>query len=111
LIGAKYLNSRSFPNATFVSQKVHRDARGKYVLTGIFKLHGVQKAIDLVLENPTISTFKTGRKTLAASATVAIDQTNYGLSFRLLHPDGFVRINNKIAVNVSIEAIEDTSRK
>jgi polyisoprenoid-binding protein YceI len=110
LIGAKYFNSSVFPKATFASQKVHLCTNGKYVVTGSFKLHGIKKTIDLLLTKPTFTISKTGRKILAASATAAIDQADYGLSFRLLHPDGFVRINNKIAVKVSIEASVDASR-
>lgn len=111
LKGAKYFNSSVFPKATFASQKVHLAMNGKYAVTGSFKLHGIQKTVDLLLTKITTATSKTGRKTLAASATAALDQTDYGLSFSLLHPDGLVRINNKIAVEVSIEAIADASRK
>ncbi len=110
LIGAKYFNSTVFPKATFASQKIHLGTNVKYAITGTFKLHGIQKTIDLLLTKPTITTSKTGRKILA-SAIAVIDQSDYGLSFRLLHPDGFVRINNKIAVKVNIEASADDSSK
>lgn len=111
LIGAKYFNSNVFPKATFTSRKIHFGPGGKYVVTGLFTLHGVAKTIDLLLTKPTITTHITGHKLLAASATAVIDQSDYGLSFKLLHPDGVLRINNKIMVKVSIEASADASRK
>jgi polyisoprenoid-binding protein YceI len=111
LIGAKYFNSGAFPIATFASQKVRLGTNGKYFVTGLFKLHGFQKTIDLLLTKPTITSSKKGLKLFAASAKTAIDQTDYGLSLRLLHPDGFVRINNEIAIKVSIEASSSASRK
>lgn len=111
LIGAKYFNSSVFPKATFTSRKIHFEPGGKYVVTGLFTLHGVAKTIDLLLTKPTVATSKGGHKILATSATAVIDQTDFGLGFKLLHPDGLVRINNKIAVKVSIEASADASRK
>lgn len=111
LIGSKYFNSNVCPKATFTSQTIHCDKTGKYVITGLFKLHGIQKTLDLQLTKPAITISKTGHRKLAAAATTAIDQTDYGLTLRLLHPDGFVRIHDLIIVHVSIEASPEASRR
>ena len=105
LIGPKYFNAGRFPTAIFTAQKTRVATDGKCIVTGSFKLHGVSRAIDLLMLKPTIISSANGRRRLVAAAATIIDQSDYGLSFDLLHPDGFVRINNKIDIKISVEAV------
>lgn len=107
LIGPKYFNAGRFSTAVFTAQKLrvaNAANDGKYVVTGLFKLHGVSRAIDLLMTKPTIISSANGRTRLVAAAATTIDQSDYGLNFDLLHPDGFVRINNKIDIKINVEA-------
>lgn len=95
----RYLDCIKFPEATFSSQKIKKVKDGKLVLTGEFKLHGVKKVVDLNLEPPKIE-----GKTLAATATTRLDQRDYKLNFKAMHPDGVIRIDDVILIKVLIWA-------
>ena len=104
LKGPKYFNTALYPKASFKSIKVSKDKDGKYVLSGIFTLHGMKKNVDLILSQPRLMVTKAGKQTLFISATGAIEQSHYALSLRRLHPDGFVKVNDKIALKVVVAA-------
>lgn len=95
----RYLDCIKFPVATFVSQKIKKDKNGKFILTGEFKLHGVKKVVDLNMELPKIE-----GKTLSATATTRIDQRDFKLNFKAMHPDGVIRIDDVILIKVLIWA-------
>lgn len=95
----RYLDCIKFPSASFVSQKIKKEKNGKFTLTGEFKLHGVKKVIDLNLEMP-----KVEGKTLSAVATTRLDQRDYKLNFKAMHPDGVIRIDDVILIKVLLWA-------
>lgn len=104
LKGPKYFNTALYPRASFNSLKVSKNKDGKYVLSGVFGLHALKKNVDLTLtEHPQIVT-KAGKQSLSISATGAIEQSHYGLTLKRLHPDGFVKVNDKIAIRVMVKA-------
>lgn len=104
LKGPKYFNTALYPNASFKSIKVSKDKDGKYVLLGVFSLHGMKKNVALTLSQPRLMVTKAGKQTLFISATGAIEQSHYALSLKRLHPDGFVKVNDKIALKVIVVA-------
>jgi polyisoprenoid-binding protein YceI/cytochrome c553 len=104
LKGPKYFNTALYPRASFNSLKVNRNKDGKYVLSGVFGLHGLKKNVDLTLSEPPHIVTKAGKQSLSISATGTIEQSQYGLTLKRLHPDGFVKVNDKIAIKVMITA-------
>ncbi len=95
----KYLNCLKFPNAQFNSQKIKRNKEGKYILTGEFSLHGVKRIVDLNLEPPKIES-----KVLSAIATTRLDQRDYKLNFKAMHPDGIIKIDDVIFIKILLWA-------
>ena len=104
LKGPKYFNTALYPRASFNSLKLNRNKAGKYVLSGVFGLHGLKKNVDLTLTEPPQIVIKAGKQSLSISATGAIEQSHYGLTLKRLHPDGFVKVNDKIAIKVMVKA-------
>jgi len=96
---SKYLDCIKFPSASFDSQTIKKNKDGKYTMSGEFKLHGVKKVVDLNLEMPEIK-----NKSLTAVATTRLDQRDYKLNFKLMHPDGVIRIDDVILIKVLIWA-------
>lgn len=99
LKGAKYFNVIRFPTASFTSSAVVRQSNGKYRMQGKLTLHGVSKAVEVIMEAPRV---QAGALTAVGSAT--IDQKDFGLSLIQLHPDGAVRINKAIAITICLRA-------
>lgn len=95
----RYLNCIKFPTATFNSKQIKKSKDGKYTITGEFNLHGVKKTIDLSMDLPKI----TG-ETLSAVATTRLDQRDYKLNFKAMHPDGVIRIDDVILIKILIWA-------
>ncbi len=95
----RYLNCIKFPTAAFNSKQIKKNKDGKYTMTGEFKLHGVKKTIDLSMDPPKI----TG-KTMSAVATTRLDQRDYKLNFKAMHPDGVIRIDDVILIKILIWA-------
>ncbi len=46
LKSADFFDVAKFPKATFVSDKIVKDAEGKYTITGVMDLHGVKKQLS-----------------------------------------------------------------
>jgi len=95
----RYLNCIKFPTATFNSKQIKKNKDGKYTITGEFNLHGVKKLVDLNMDLPKI----TG-KTLSTVATTRLDQRDYKLNFKAMHPDGVIRIDDVILIKILIWA-------
>lgn len=101
LKGTKYFNVARFPTASFTSSAVVRQSNGKYCLIGKLTLHGVSKAVEVIMDKPKILA---GNSALTAVGTATIDQKDFGLSLIQLHPDGAVKINKAIAITISLRA-------
>ncbi|QQR59234.1 MAG: YceI family protein [Candidatus Melainabacteria bacterium] len=95
----RYLNCIKFPTATFNSKQIKKNKDGKYTIIGEFNLHGVKKLVDLNMDLPKI----TG-KTLSTVATTRLDQRDYKLNFKAMHPDGVIRIDDVILIKILIWA-------
>lgn len=95
----KYLNCIKFPQASFTSSQISKSKDGKYIMKGEFNLHGVKRKIELELQMPKIE-----KKTLSAVATTRLDQRDYKLNFKAMHPDGIIKIDDVIFLKILIWA-------
>lgn len=106
LIGSKYFNCKLYPNACLRSKQFIQKKNGKAELTGYFELHGIKKLVTINLDSAPLISIKNKKSILTATGHTVVDQTDYGLSLLPLHPDGAVRINNKIDITVTIRAVK-----
>lgn len=79
---------------------------GKYILSGKFTLHGISKMVEIVMDLPKIQTDKSGKSLLSAVGSTTVDQKDFDLTLKKLHPDGYVWINSAIAVVITIQAVK-----
>lgn len=125
LKSAGYFDVGKYASATFVSTKFAKQSdtansakktsngkgsgaktsTNKYVLIGKFTLHGVTKVVEVVMDLPKISTGKDGQSRLSVTGSTVVDQSDYNLTLKKLHPDGFVWINKAITIVVKIDAV------
>lgn len=104
-----YFDVARYANASFVSTKIGRQSESagkKYLLVGKFTLHGVTKMVDVLMELPKIETGKDGESRLLATGETTVDQKDYNLTLKKLHPDGSVWINKAIAIKLTINAVK-----
>lgn len=104
-----YFDVAKYANASFVSTKFGRQAASagkKYLLVGKFTLHGVTKVVEVLMELPKIESDKSGETRLVAKGDTTVDQKDYNLTLKKLHPDGSVWINKDIAIVLTINAVK-----
>lgn len=124
LKSAGYFDVAKYANAAFVSTKFGKQAgsisgaknasiqkgskplTNKYVLTGKFTLHGVTKVVDVVMDLPKLNTDKDGLSRLSAIGSTVVDQGDYDLTLKKLHPEGSVWINKAITIVIKIDALK-----
>lgn len=105
LVGPKYFDCEKFPRATFRSTRITALQGGKMIIDGTLNLHGIKKAVRVeMLQPPKIVSNKNGKGALLARGRSSLNQSDFGLSLLALHPDGAVRINPKIMLEITIEA-------
>lgn len=104
LISPNYFDVVRFPLATFKSKRVEKINAKEYKISGDFQLHGITKSIILTMKEPVITAAGSNGELLKATGLATIDQRDYGLSLKLLHPDGFVVINDQIRIRVKLDA-------
>lgn len=105
LVGPKYFDCAKFPRATFRSTRITTLKGGKMIIDGTLNLHGIKKAVRVeLLKPPKIVSSKAGKGALLARGRSSLNQSDFGLSLLALHPDGAVRINPKITLEITIDA-------
>lgn len=103
-----YFDVQRFPIATFRSKSISKKD-DKYLLIGDFTLHGVTKTIGIKMGKPKIEVQKDGTKVLTAGGAAEIDQPEFGLSLRKLHPDNVLVAEDIVLVAVAIRAVQQIS--
>jgi len=97
LRGSRWLNSKAFPNATFITDTVTQDEEGDLTIDGQFTLRGVTQPLQLKGRfNGGADNILTGKYTIGFSATGELSRKSYGI-------DSFAALVGDI-IEVEIEA-------
>ncbi len=110
LKGPRFFNTALYPKAFFRSLKISKNKDGKHILLGTFELHGLKRNLDLTLLEPVQLSTKGSKQSLTISASTAIEQSHHALNLKRLHPDGFVKVNDKIAIKILVNASSEATK-
>lgn len=99
-----YFDTARFPFATFKSRSITKSADNKYVLVGDLTLHGISRKIEVKIGKPKIEMQKDGTKVLTAGGASEVDQPEFGLSLRKLHPDNVLVAEDVVPIAIVIVA-------
>ncbi|HAU1638202.1 TPA: YceI family protein [Legionella pneumophila] len=102
LKGKLFFDTKQFPTATFVSDKVEVTGKHKAKVYGMLTLHGVTKPIilDVVFNKAGINLLN-DRETVGFSATTSLKRSDYGI--KALIPE----VGNDVEIEIEAEAYLD----
>ncbi|HBI2946268.1 TPA: YceI family protein [Legionella pneumophila] len=102
LKGKLFFDTKQFPTATFVSDKVEVTGKNKAKVYGMLTLHGVTKPIILdVLFNKAGINLLNDRETAGFSATTSLKRSDYGI--KALIPE----VGDDVEIEIEAEAYLD----
>ncbi|HBC0468350.1 TPA: YceI family protein [Legionella pneumophila subsp. fraseri] len=102
LKGKLFFDTKQFPTATFVSDKVEVTGKNKAKVYGMLTLHGVTKPIILdVLFNKAGINLLNDRETAGFSATTSLKRSDYGI--KVLIPE----VGDDVEIEIEAEAYLD----
>ncbi len=99
-----YFDCARFPLATFRSRSITKLKDEKYLLVGDLTLHGVSRTLNVKIGQPKVELQKDGTKILTAGGAAEIDQPDFGLSLRKLHPDNVLVAEDLVPIAIVIVA-------
>ncbi|AMP92632.1 YceI family protein [Legionella pneumophila] len=102
LKGKLFFDTKQFPSATFVSDKVEVTGKNKAKVYGMLTLHGVTKPIilDVVFNKAGINLLN-DRETAGFSATTSLKRSDYGI--KALIPE----VGDDVEIEIEAEAYLD----
>lgn len=99
-----YLAVDSFPEMTFVSQRVERVDETHLRVTGDLTLRGITKPVTLDTEVSAVMSGQRGKR-VAFTATTTINRMDYGVVFNRL-TEGAQVVGDQVRITIDIEATQ-----
>lgn len=103
---ADFFDAAAFPEMKFVSTKIEKKGKDKYILHGDFTLKGVTKQIEFpftftgAIKDPWDNT------RFGIEAHTRINRRDYGMSYGNALPSGGFDVGNEITVDLHLEAVK-----
>ena len=110
LRSADFFNAEKYPSITFKSNAIFRQGEGKYTASGDLVIRDVTRPVSFDIELEGIGVDGQGGQHLGATATVAIDRTDFGLVWNMPVPNG-VLVSEKVKIQIDLQAIDEASAK
>ena len=105
-----FFNAEKFPAISFKSNAVFPKGEGRYTASGDLTIRDVTRPVSFDIELLGIAIDAMGSKKLGATATVAIDRTDFGLTWNMPVPNG-VLVGEKVKIEVDLQAYDETGAK
>jgi len=104
LRGSDFFESETYPEITFVAEKIKKSKDSKYELTGPLTLHGVTKTVTFLGEYLGNVTNPWGQDVASFSASAEINRKDFGLIWNKTLDNGGVLIGETVQISIEIEA-------
>lgn len=106
-----FFDAATFPEMKFVSTKIEKKGKDKYILHGDFTLKGVIKQIEFPFTFTSAIKDPWGNTRFGIEAQTRINRRDYGITHGTALPAGGFDIGNEIAVNLNLEAVRPAAEK
>lgn len=100
-----FFDVATYPKITFRSTKVEAKDGHRYVVSGNLTIRDVTKPVSFETELEGIADGPQGGKFLGATATLAINRTDWGLVWNMPIPNG-VLVGEKVRIELGLEALD-----
>ena len=105
-----FFDAEKFPAISFKSNAIFPKGEGRYTASGDLTIRDVTRPVSFEIELLGIGVDAMGSKKLGATATVAIDRTDFGLTWNMPVPSG-VLVGEKVKIEVDLQAYDEASAK
>lgn len=107
LKSADFFDAEKFPNLSFKSTRVTRDAQGELLVTGDLNIHGVTRSVVFAVENlsePARDPW--GNTRVGLSATTKINRKDFGLTWTAALETGGVLVGDEVTISLDVQFIK-----
>jgi polyisoprenoid-binding protein YceI len=101
-----FLDIEKFPTITFASTAIKHVGGNDFEVTGDLTVKGITKSVVLPLEYQGAATDPYGNQRIGFEGSVAINRSDYGVSFNAALETGGVLVSEKITLEFEISAIK-----
>lgn len=108
---ADFFDAPTHPEIKFVSTRVEKKGKDKFILHGDFTMKGVTKQISFPFNMTGAVVDARGNTRFGIEARAKIDRRDYGITWGKAMPSGGLDIGNEVAVNLNLEALKPAPKK
>jgi polyisoprenoid-binding protein YceI len=105
-----FFNAETFPTIRFKSNAVFAKGKGRYTASGDLTIRDVTRPVSFDIELLGVGIDAMGSQKLGATAAVAIDRTDFGLTWNMPVPNGLL-VGEKVNIEVDLQAYDEASAK
>jgi polyisoprenoid-binding protein YceI len=105
-----FFDAEKFPTISFKSNAIFAKGDGRYTASGDLTIRDVTRPVSFDIDLLGIGRDAQGSQKLGATASVAIDRTDYGLTWNMPVPNG-VLVSEKVKIEVDLQAYDEASAK
>jgi polyisoprenoid-binding protein YceI len=105
-----FFDAEKFPAISFKSNAVFVKGEGRYTASGDLTIRDITRPVSFDIELLGIGIDAMGSKKLGATASVAIDRTDFGLTWNMPVPNG-VLVGEKVKIEVDLQAYDEAAAK
>ncbi len=105
-----FFDVEKYPEITFKSTKVVKEGE-KYILHGVFNMHGAEKNISFPFEILGIVPGPGGAQRAGFEAELKLNRKDYGITWNRTLDQGGLLLGDEVKIGLSIEAAEKTEEK
>jgi polyisoprenoid-binding protein YceI len=102
-----FLDAENHPQITFKSTSVNHVGGNDFEITGDLAIKGVTRSITIPLEFQGTATDPFGNQRVGFEGSVAIQRSDYGVSYNAVLETGGVLVSDKIVLEFEISAIKN----
>ena len=106
LLSADFFDAVSYPEMKFVSTKIEKKGKDKYILHGDFTLKGVTKQIEFPFTFTGAIKDPWGNTRFGIEAQTKINRRDYGINYGKALPAGGFDVANEVMIDLRLEAVK-----
>ena len=110
LRSADFFDAERFPRIIFKSNAIFPKGDGRYTAAGDLTIRTTTRPVSFDIELLGVGIDGQGGQHLGATATLAIDRSDFGLTWNMPVPNG-VLVGDKVKIEVDLEAIDEAIAK
>ena len=106
LKSADFFDSSNYPELSFTSSSMVKKSENDFELTGIMKIHGVEKNITLNVDFAGIAVDPYGQTKAGMTVTGKIKRSDFGLTWSAITEAGNIVVSDDVHLNCELQFVK-----